>query len=121
MSLLSLIKTSFNRSEQRNIFLSQTFDQMLEGIQIHDFSWRYVYVNNALVKYSHYSKEELLGNTLMAKYPGIEATALFGVLERCMKKRVAAHFETEFIFQMVPKLILNSAYNLCRKGCSSFQ
>lgn len=98
MSLSSFIKNLFTKTDQSNVVLRQTFDHMLEGIQIHDFNWRYLYVNSALVKYSHYSKEELLGSTLMEKYPGIENTDLFKVVERCMKKRVSEHFETEFVF-----------------------
>ena len=75
-----------------------SMDNMLEGVQIHDFNWRYTYVNNALVKYSTYPKEELLGYTLMEKYPGIEQTDLFKILNRCMNERTAEHLETEFIF-----------------------
>jgi PAS domain S-box-containing protein len=86
------------KNEQTGALLHPAFDHMLEGIQIHDFNWRYIYVNDALVSYSHYQKEELLGYTLMEKYPGIENTALFKVLERCMNERINEHFETEFTF-----------------------
>ncbi|HVD98251.1 MAG TPA: PAS domain S-box protein [Cytophagaceae bacterium] len=80
------------------LLFRQTLDNMLEGIQIHDFDWRYTYVNDSLVKYSHYTKEELLGYTLMEKYPGIEQSELFGVLKECMVERTSRHFETEFVF-----------------------
>ena len=76
----------------------RTLDNMLEGIQIHDRDWRYVYVNRALAKYAQYSRSELLGFTLMEKYPGIEQTDLFATLQRCMNERLALHFETEFVF-----------------------
>jgi PAS domain S-box-containing protein len=98
MRLLSSIKKTFARTSRNDVFLHQTFDHLLEGIQIHDFNWRYIYVNNALIKYSHYPKDELLGNTLMDKYPGIENTDLFKILDRCMRNRMSEHFETEFIF-----------------------
>jgi PAS domain S-box-containing protein len=75
-----------------------TLDNMLERIQIHDFNWQYIYVNDALVGYSKYSREELLGRTLMDKYPGIEHTGLFKTLQRCMDERVTEQLETEFIF-----------------------
>jgi len=79
--------------------LHQLLDNMLEGIQIHDFNWKYTYVNDSLLKYSHCSKkEDLLGYTLMEKYPGIEQTHLFGVLQQCMTKRIAEHLESEFAF-----------------------
>ncbi|MDB5281351.1 MAG: Phytochrome-like protein cph1 [Bacteroidota bacterium] len=75
-----------------------TLDNMLEGVQVHDFNWRYIYVNDALVRSSSYSKEQLLGFTLIEKYPGIETTPLYAVLKQVMDTRVAQHLETEFIF-----------------------
>lgn len=82
-----------NNSEIKN-----RFDSLLEGVQIIDFKWRYIYVNDALVKFSSYSKKELIGKTLMEKYPNIEQTELFKVLNRCMKKRTAERIDTDFIF-----------------------
>ncbi len=76
----------------------QVFDHLSEGVQIHDFNWHYVYVNNALVSYSHYTKEQLVGYTIMDKYPGIEKSELFKTLNRCMKKRISEQFKTEFTF-----------------------
>jgi PAS domain S-box-containing protein len=75
-----------------------TLDHMLEGVQIHDFNWRYVYVNNALVNYSTYTRNQLLGFTLMEKYPGIEQTPLYKSMERCMNTREPEKLETDFIF-----------------------
>lgn len=79
-------------------FFQRTLDGMLEGEQIHDFDWKYTYVNDALVRSSTYPKEELLGKSLFEKYPGIEQTELFKVLDRCMKDRLSKQMETEFVF-----------------------
>jgi PAS domain S-box-containing protein len=76
-----------------------TLDNMLEGAQILDFDWRYIYVNEALAKSSKSTKESLIGNTLMKTYPGIEHTGLFTTLLRCMKERVTEHLETEIILR----------------------
>lgn len=76
----------------------EVLDRLLEGIQVHDFNWRYVYVNDALVRYSGSSREELIGISLLEKYPGIEHSPLFQVLERCMQLRVAEKLESEFVF-----------------------
>ena len=73
-------------------------DNMLEGIQINDFNWRYTYVNDALAKYSRCAKDELIGYSLLEKYPGIENTDLFKELETCMTKRLSKQMETEFVF-----------------------
>lgn len=75
-----------------------SLDNMLEGVQIIGFDWKFIYVNNALAKHSTYPKNELLGYTLMEKYPGIEDTETFRVLQRCFKERVAIQLENEFEF-----------------------
>jgi len=91
-------KESEQKIQQSEYQLRNTLDNMMEGVQIHDFDWNYTYVNDALVKYSHYTKEELLGNTIMEKYPGIEQTDLFKTLQICMNERVHKFIETEFRF-----------------------
>jgi PAS domain S-box-containing protein len=83
------------KKEQQYRFLLQN---MREGIQIISYDWRYVFVNNSVVNQSKYSNEELLGHTMMEKYPGIENTEMFKVLQRCMKDRIATVFENEFTF-----------------------
>ncbi|WP_309640818.1 PAS domain S-box protein [Flavobacterium sp.] len=73
-----------------------SFDFLQEGVQIHDFDWKYIYVNDALVQISTYTKKELIGKTLMQKYPDIEQTDLFKVMQRCMTKRVSERIVTDF-------------------------
>lgn len=76
-----------------------TLDNMLEGFQLIGFDWRYLFVNTSVVKQSKYkTKEDLLGFTMMEKYPGIEHSDLFKVMNRCMKERVPEHLDNEFIF-----------------------
>lgn len=82
-------------SEQR---LRHTLDHMMEGAQILDFDWKYVYVNDTLVQTSHYSREELIGATIMERFPGIEQTDVFKVMKRCMTERTAEHMENRFVF-----------------------
>lgn len=78
--------------------LYNTLNNMLEGIQIHDFEWRYVFVNKALEKLARYSREELIGRTIIEIYPGIESTKVFEVMSRVMKSRISEELETEFVF-----------------------
>lgn len=75
-----------------------TLDNLMEGFQVISFDWRYLYVNDAVVKQSKCTKKELLGHTMMEKYPGIENTSMFKTLQRCMKERVSIHFENEFTY-----------------------
>ena len=81
--------------EQQYRFL---LENMRESIQVIGHDWRYLFVNNSLAIQSKYSREALLGHTMMEKYPGIENTELFNVLQRCMKNRCQQIAETEFIF-----------------------
>ncbi|MFH1486933.1 MAG: PAS domain S-box protein, partial [Chloroflexota bacterium] len=73
-------------------------DDLMEGCQVIDFDWRYVYVNDAGARHGHTTKEKLLGHTMMEVYPGIEQTDLFARLKTCMEKRQSAKLENEFEF-----------------------
>jgi PAS domain S-box-containing protein/putative nucleotidyltransferase with HDIG domain len=73
-----------------------TLDHMLEGYQIIDFDWRYIYLNEAAARQAQHAPDELLMHTMMEVYPGIENTAMFSMLKRCMANRVPQHMENEF-------------------------
>lgn len=74
-------------------------ENMWEGAQVIGFDWRYLLVNSSLVRQSrNNSAEDLLGFRIMDKYPGIENTKLFSVLEECMHERKSKVFENEFVF-----------------------
>lgn len=75
-----------------------TLDTLIEGFQLISFDWRYLYVNDAVVKHSRYTREELIGYTMMEKYPGIEKTPMFDLLKLCMKERRSDCFENEFTY-----------------------
>ncbi|MCB0280677.1 MAG: PAS domain-containing protein [Calditrichaeota bacterium] len=76
-----------------------TLDNLIEGCQLISFDWRYLYVNDAVLEQSKYQKkEDLLGYTMMEKYPGIEKTELFSVMNECMSKRISQQMENEFTF-----------------------
>ncbi|MFZ5902794.1 MAG: GAF domain-containing protein [Chloroflexota bacterium] len=83
------------KSEER---YRQTLDTMLEGCQIIDFDWRYVYVNDAAAAHGHLTREALLHHTMMEMYPGIENTDMFAVLRDCMENRVPAKLENRFVY-----------------------
>lgn len=76
-----------------------SLDDLMEGYQLIDFNWRYIYVNKTVVKHSRCnSAQELIGYTMMEKYPGIENTRLFEILKDCMTERVSTVMENEFTF-----------------------
>lgn len=71
-------------------------DNMLEGAQILNANWEYVYVNDAAAQHGKSTKEELMGMSMIEKYPGIETTALFDKFRICMAERRPMRFENEF-------------------------
>src|SRR5436190_14877591 len=74
------------------------FDEMIEGVQIISSDWKYVYVNDTVSTHAKLSKDELVGYTMMEKYPGIENTKLFETIGRCMENGVAEQMVNEFNF-----------------------
>lgn len=77
---------------------SSTLDFLIEGLQVIDPDWRYLYLNDAAVNQSKFPRNELIGYTMMEKYPGIENTSMYAVLEKCMKNRKPDKIENEFEF-----------------------
>ncbi|MDE2258278.1 MAG: PAS domain-containing protein [Xanthomonadaceae bacterium] len=71
-------------------------DGMLEGAQIIDREWRYVYLNAAAAQQSRRRREDMLGRTLMECFPQIEGTEFFVKLRQCMQDRCNIHLENEF-------------------------
>jgi PAS domain S-box-containing protein len=86
---------ALRRSEER---YRRTLNNMLEGCQIIDFDWRYIYVNDTAAAHGRRKPEELLMRTMMEMYPGIEKTELFAIFQGCMEKRTPKRIENEFTF-----------------------
>jgi PAS domain S-box-containing protein len=84
--------------EDSELLFRHSFDNLIEGIQIIGFDWKYIYVNEAMARQGKYSRQEFLGHTVMEKYPGIEQTDIYRVYQRCFIERVPIQLENEFIF-----------------------
>ena len=83
------------KSEER---YRNTLDHMLEGVEIIGFDWRFIYVNNAFEEQVNLSKSQLLGYTILEKFPGIEKTQVFKNIALCFKERNSIQFEDELTF-----------------------
>jgi PAS domain S-box-containing protein len=91
-------KPAKNASAYGDPVFKRTYDHMLEGVQIFDYDWNCLYVNDVVVRNSGYSKEELMKLKPFERFPGVERTELFGRLEKCMTERRHDHFDTSFQF-----------------------
>ncbi|MDI6900903.1 MAG: PAS domain-containing protein [Anaerosomatales bacterium] len=86
---------SLRASERR---LRATMDTMLEGCQIIDFDWRYVYINPAAEAQNRCPAEELLGRRYAEAWPGIEETSVYEHIRAALEDRVPSSLQNEFRF-----------------------
>ncbi len=75
-----------------------TLDNMLEGAQIIDSEWRYIYVNDAAVRHGRETRENLIGHRMDEVYPDIEKTEMYSVLQRCMRDGTSRKMLNEFAY-----------------------
>ncbi len=75
-----------------------TLDTLLEGCQFVNRDWRYRYINAAAERHNRRPAAELLGRTMMECWPGITATAVYTLEQRCMDERSSQQAEIEFAF-----------------------
>ena len=79
-------------------FYRTTLDHMLEGCQILDYDWNYLYLNATAEIHNRRPNQELLSNTYMEMWPGIESRHVFAEIKRCMEQRVPIQLENRFIY-----------------------
>jgi signal transduction histidine kinase len=73
-------------------------ESLLEGCQVIGFDLRYLFVNGVVAAQARRRSDELLGRTITECYPGIEESAMFATLSRCMRERTHARMENEFLY-----------------------
>lgn len=78
--------------------LRSTLDNMLEGCQIIDKNWKYIYINDTAASHGRSTKDKLLGKSMMEVYPGIENTELFSLLTDTLTNGSVHLIENEFTF-----------------------
>ncbi|MGM0445303.1 MAG: PAS domain S-box protein [Bacillota bacterium] len=88
-------KEALRKSENRYRIL---FNTMIEGCQVINYDWEYLYINDALTKQINMSREEVIGKKMTEIFPGIEETHMFNVLKKCMNKRKTQEIENKFTF-----------------------
>ena len=88
------VEAALQASERR---YRTSLDSMMEGCQIIDFNWRYIYVNDAFLKQSNRVRERFIGHTMMELDPIIESTKVFPFVRMCMKDRIQHRMENEIV------------------------
>ncbi len=88
-------EAALRESERR---YRNTLENMMEGCQIIGHDLRYLYLNKIAAGHGRRDIAELLGRTMTECYPGIESTAMFAELRRCLETRQPAQMENEFVY-----------------------
>lgn len=104
------------RIKESEARLRTTLDNLIEGCQIIDYDYKYLYLNKAALESSRKTSEELIGETMMECYPEIENTEMFRKLKGCMETREAANIENEFIYPDGQKRIFNLRFEPVPEG-----
>ena len=79
-------------------YLHAIFDDMFEGIQIIDSDFRYVYLNETAAGQGRRAREDLVGRGMGERYPGIEQTEMFRLLQGCMQDRAPRRMINHFVY-----------------------
>lgn len=91
------------REQQRELMVKEeryrsTLNNMLEGCQILNHNWEYLYINDAAAAHNKRPKEELLGNRYEVMWPGIETTEVYQRIKACIEEGISSQLENEFVF-----------------------
>jgi|GEM_PF-660141 len=89
------VEDILHKSEER---FRGTLDNMLEGCMLIGYDWTYLYVNNSAALHGQETPENIIGRTMLEKYPGVENTEIFAGYKRCMEERIPQHLELPFTF-----------------------
>lgn len=73
-------------------------DRLLEGVQILDFQWRYLFVNPAAELHNRRPASELMGKIYRDCWPGIETTEVYSRIGRVLAGGPADQMENRFAY-----------------------
>ena len=86
-------------TEERSRFdLGGVIDRLHEGVQVISRDFRYLYVNEVAAAHGRHSAQGLIGQRMTELYPGIEATEMFGQLQRVIERGGSHRMEDEFAY-----------------------
>ena len=73
-------------------------DNMMEGCQVIDFEWKYVYINDSAMKQGKLHPSAYIGNNIFDLFPLTKGSPLHDILKTCMEKREISKTEQEFLY-----------------------
>lgn len=79
-------------------FFHSTLDHLLEGCQIIDFEWKYLFINRAAEIHNKRPNSELLGRHYREMWPGIETTEVYRQIAETLEKKIPNRLENQFTY-----------------------
>ena len=76
----------------------QLFDHLIEGVQVVDFDWRYIYVNKSSAIQLNCSASDILGKELKSVFPILNNSAVEVLFKHCLVDRKDGRDEVQIIF-----------------------
>jgi PAS domain S-box-containing protein len=73
-------------------------DNMIEGLQIIGYDWKYIYLNEAALVQSKMTKEQLIGHSIYDLYYNEENADLYHVMQQCMETRQPNRLDNKFTY-----------------------
>ncbi|HLO72212.1 MAG TPA: CHASE3 domain-containing protein [Flavipsychrobacter sp.] len=73
-------------------------DNMIEGLQIVGYDWKYIYLNDAAVGQSKLTRERMIGKSIYELYSEKDNAELYHVLKQCMETGQPSRLDTAFTF-----------------------
>lgn len=74
----------------------EVFDAFVEGVQVIDPNFKYLYVNPAVAAQARSTVNALLGNKMVDMFPGIEHSRAYSEIGKCMEGGEDIEFLSEF-------------------------
>ncbi len=82
-------------SEQR---YRELLDSISDSVYVLDKNWIHVIVNDAAEKFTGIAKEDLIGNSLLTLFPGVEDSDFFKTFQQVMQSRKPGIVQNQFTF-----------------------
>ncbi|MBN8219857.1 MAG: response regulator [Spirochaetes bacterium] len=95
---INQLRAKIAELEERGQYLADAVGSMLEGYQIIDREFRYVYVNAAAARHGQTTVHDLIGKKMPEAYPGIEATDVFGKIRAAIFAGETHYLTNKFEF-----------------------
>jgi len=77
----------------------RALENMLEGCQMLNADWKFVYINEAAARHGRKRRAELMGRRITEVFPGFEDTPIFEGMRRCMTQRIPVQLNSRFVYE----------------------